>query len=226
LVEFISKGNLEKDKTYRTDRLDVPRRVLEIPSLDDRLSFCRENIIWIHTRYGSVPVVRTKKHHLRSRSLNFNLRSEKLPKLHTNGPDLLLMAREAWFSLHGYPEVDAFGLGFDALPCYMAYWRGIQEQILPELCCIYHIDHDSLWRDTQPSLLEKILFYWFPDRIAIRMASALRAAGRIISWKLSRKKTKIESLGFDHSSFQEAKEVILEMQSGKGLKFTMMTVGG
>ena len=214
LLQFISKRNLERDKIYRTDRCDVPTAVLEISSLDERLSFCRKNIIWIHTRYGSVPVVRTKKHHLRSRSLNFNLKSEKIPTLHTNGPDLLLMAKEAWFSLRGFPEIDAFGLGFDSLPCYMAYLAGIQERILPESCCIYHIDHDSLWRDTQPSLLERVLFYCFADGIAIIMASALRAAGRIIPWKLSRR-TKIESLGFDHSTFDESRKIIIEMQTGK-----------
>ena len=171
LAEFLANKSLENDKFYRADRLDVSRAVMEIDSPQDRIAFCKENILWIHTRYGSFPVVRKKKRHLRSVNLNFvnSHRKSRRPLLHTNAPDIMLASREAWFSIRGYPEIATFGLHLDSLLCYMAYYNGLKEEVLSPKCCLFHIDHDSRWRNIQPILLEKILFYLFSDRLALKL---------------------------------------------------------
>lgn len=168
LVELLAKKNLKNDKFYRADRLDVSRKVIEIDSLEERDRFCRKNILWIYTRYGSIPVVREKKHY-RSVNLDFTNIGNRFPVLHTNGPDLMLTSRESWFLLRGYPEIDTFGFHVDSLLCYLAYFNGLKEEILPSECCPFHIDHDSRWRDIRPSCLEKILFYCLPDILALRL---------------------------------------------------------
>jgi len=214
LIEFIADENLESNKIYRTDRYDVSRKVLEVSSLDERLAFCRENTIWIHTRYGTIPIVR-KKRHLTSKNLDFNVKSEKLPRLHTNGPDLLLMSKEVWHSLRGFPEVDTLALYVDGLLCYMAYLSGIREKILPKLCLIYHIDHESRWRNIKPSLYEKILFYCLPDKFALRSRWLLGGMMTRLAPRTLRKKSKLESIGGSHLSYEQYLMMIDEMKNGK-----------
>lgn len=168
LIELIGKKNLDGDKFYRADRLDVSRNVLEVDSPPEQLEFCKKNILWIHNRYGSILVVKRKKH-LRSTNLDFSKIGNNLPLLHSNAPDIMLMSREKWFLLRGYPEIDIFGHNVDVLLCYMAFYCGLKEEVLPPECCLYHIDHESRWRDVIPRRLEKILFHLFPDRLAIKL---------------------------------------------------------
>jgi hypothetical protein len=73
--------------------------------------------------------------------------------LHTNAcGDFALMAREQWFGLRGYPELEMYSLHIDSLLCYMAYHGGVQEHFLPYP--IYHIEHGSGW---SPERVEELL---------------------------------------------------------------------
>jgi hypothetical protein len=53
------------------------------------------------------------------------------------------MAREHWFQLKGFPEINTYSMNVDGLFGYVAHYAGIREQILEEPCCIYHIEHDK-----------------------------------------------------------------------------------
>jgi hypothetical protein len=62
--------------------------------------------------------------------------------LHLNAcGDFTLMAREHWFALRGYPELEIFSLHLDSVFCYMAHHGGAREERLPEPMRIYHIEH-------------------------------------------------------------------------------------
>jgi hypothetical protein len=62
--------------------------------------------------------------------------------LHLNAcGDFTLMAREHWFELRGYPELEIFSLHLDSVFCYMAHHGGAREELLPEPMRIYHIEH-------------------------------------------------------------------------------------
>jgi hypothetical protein len=64
--------------------------------------------------------------------------------LHTNGcGDFTLLAREQWFDLAGYPELDLFSLHLDSLFCFMAHHGGATEEVLTEPMRIYHIEHSA-----------------------------------------------------------------------------------
>jgi hypothetical protein len=64
--------------------------------------------------------------------------------LHTNGcGDFTLMAREHWFDLAGYPELDLFSLHLDSLFCFMAHHGGAIEEVLTDPMRIYHIEHSA-----------------------------------------------------------------------------------
>jgi hypothetical protein len=65
-------------------------------------------------------------------------------RLHTNAcGDFTLMAREQWFALRGYPELEIFSIHLDSLLCYMAFHAGIRESFINYP--IYHIEHSSGW---------------------------------------------------------------------------------
>ena len=64
--------------------------------------------------------------------------------LHTNGcGDFTLIAREHWFDLRGYPELDIFSMNIDSVFCFAAHYGGVPEEVLPEPMRIYHIEHGS-----------------------------------------------------------------------------------
>ncbi len=77
------------------------------------------------------------------------------PKLHVNAcGDFTLMAREDWFELGGYPELELFSLHLDTLLCMMAYYGGIREHVFNDPMCIYHLEHRSSWTNDYQTNLE------------------------------------------------------------------------
>lgn len=84
--------------------------------------------------------------------------------LHTNAcGDFTLMAREHWFDLRGYPELDAFSMNIDSVLCWMAHHGGAREEVLPFR--IFHIEHatGSGWTpEGERKLYERILAKGLP----------------------------------------------------------------
>ncbi len=78
--------------------------------------------------------------------------------LHTNAcGDFTLIAREHWFDLRGYAEMDLYSMNLDSLFCFAAHRGGAREEILPEPMRIYHIEHGSGWTpEGQTRLFEQL----------------------------------------------------------------------
>jgi hypothetical protein len=80
--------------------------------------------------------------------------------LHTNGcGDFTLTARDRWFDLRGYPEMDLFSMNLDSLFCFAAHYGGAREEMLADPMRIYHIEHGagSGWTpEGQAKLFERI----------------------------------------------------------------------
>ena len=57
--------------------------------------------------------------------------------------DFTMMARQHWFDVRGYPELNLFPMHLDSILCYAAHHAGAREQILPEPMRIYHLKHDA-----------------------------------------------------------------------------------
>jgi glycosyltransferase involved in cell wall biosynthesis len=220
LVRFVVEQGLREDRLYRADRLDVAKEAVEIQDLDERLRFCSENVIRIYSRDGTIPVLRRKKHHFRSQNLNLDMGNKKIPRLHFNASDLLLMSKTAWHSMHGFPEMDCISLASDSLINFMAYFIGVREEILPEPCRIYHVDHDYPWRDkVTEHVLSKILFYCFHDKIALRMRRSLVLAKRCFMKHILRKdsarKCPLKECGISNVNMSKLWQIVFEMKEGK-----------
>ena len=78
--------------------------------------------------------------------------------LHTNAcGDFTLLAREHWFDLRGYAEMDLYSMNLDSLFCFAAHYGGAREEMLPEPMRIYHIEHGSGWTpEGQARLFERL----------------------------------------------------------------------
>lgn len=155
LMAYIAQKGLKKDQLYRANRCDVDRKVVQHNTLKAQLDYCKQNIIKIHS----------------SRTTSAE---SDLPNLHTDASgDFQLLSRDHWHLLHGYPEIDIVSARVDGLLSYMAYAAGVEEVILNEPKCLYHIDHDNKFGDIyvkSESWLEEILsFLLIPRSISNKM---------------------------------------------------------
>jgi hypothetical protein len=57
--------------------------------------------------------------------------------------DFTMMAREHWFDVRSYAELDQFSMHLDSILCYAAHHAGAREQLLTEPMRIYHIEHSA-----------------------------------------------------------------------------------
>jgi hypothetical protein len=61
---------------------------------------------------------------------------------HTNAcGDFQLMAKQDWFNLRGYPELEMFSMNVDELFNHVAHYAGLREQVFADPMCAYHIEH-------------------------------------------------------------------------------------
>jgi hypothetical protein len=69
--------------------------------------------------------------------------------------DWTMLAREHWFALRGYAELDIFSLHIDSLLCFAAHHAGFEEVVLKDPMRTYHIEHGigSGWTPEGESLL-------------------------------------------------------------------------
>ncbi len=54
LTKWLANGKLKQGYYYRTDRFDVPMDVMGLEDSDEQLAFCRNNLLRVHTKYGTV----------------------------------------------------------------------------------------------------------------------------------------------------------------------------
>lgn len=104
--------------------------------------------------------------------------------LHNNAcGDFTLTAREHWFDLRGYPEMDVFSMNLDSLFCFAAHYGGAREEMLSDPMRIYHIEHGSGsgWTpEGQTKLFERIAAtgLWFVgNEEVLAMAAQMRRWG-------------------------------------------------
>ncbi len=171
LSDFLASRRLNEQRIYRLNRYDVLADIPESLNIEDQLEFCRRNIFRICTRSATIDL-RTGRKYLMYDRIRYTPRPidavlrrvlpDRLqdwwmyqehrrvrtarPRLHTNTcGDFTLLARDQWFRLRGYPELEIFSMHLDSLFCYMAHYSRVREKILRDPMRIYHIDHQTGW---------------------------------------------------------------------------------
>ncbi|MTV49668.1 hypothetical protein GJ688_11850 [Heliobacillus mobilis] len=147
LFSFIARGDLTPGKLYRALRHDVGREIPEPEPLQKQLEFCRDHILRTYGKFlvhnfQSGVVFRTYPD-----DIDEVYRRYRIPKPIYNNVcgDFQLMARENWHQLRGYPEWDLHSMNVDHLLEIAAVYSGIEEVILDDAACLYHVDHDGGW---------------------------------------------------------------------------------
>lgn len=148
LIHFLSSEGLKRDCFYRANKCDVDRKVLQCDSQEELIDFCKRNILQVHKKSGVPPL-------------------PGWPALHTSGVDFIVLTKEYFHRLHGWPELNNFGIHCDALFCYMAYLAGLKEKILENPMEVYHIDHYSKWRNLAKS--KNPIYSFLKDKIYQRL---------------------------------------------------------
>lgn len=156
--EFANR-KFEEGAFYRANRCDVPKEVMKYDTLDEQLSFARENIL---RRLGKSPG---------SEVLTFPSfiywfpRIAKLlnasilllwKKTHPGEfahftidfmacGDFTLMSKKDWLKIDGYLELDMYSIHVDSMGLWSACALGMKQVIFPYDACVYHIDHENGW---------------------------------------------------------------------------------
>lgn len=90
--------------------------------------------------------LRSGHYHRQAKELFTYITTPQRERLHTNASgDFTLMSRQDWFDLRGYPELPVHAMHLDSLLCYMAFYAGLQENVLDDPLRIYHIEHAFGW---------------------------------------------------------------------------------
>lgn len=150
IIDVFARRKLESDSFYRVDRLDV-RAPLPEGTVRERLAFCRRHIWRVNELGRSVVFDRppgwwaSRPGQLRRTLLarTEERAAEDAPesRVHTNASgDFLLMHRERWRELRGFPELTT-GAHIDGYMCVMAAAAGLKQRILDGWCRIYHQEH-------------------------------------------------------------------------------------
>ncbi len=153
LVRLIASENLLQDHLYRIDRSDVKRGVTGLRSLDEQLFYCQKNIFQVY-RFDPVNPSLPVEGGFEPWSPFPNLKG--FPALYTGGPgDFMLMAKDQWHKLRGFPEQSLLGGGLDILLAYMVYISGFKIESLSDKGRLYHIDHDTRFHSPEANWLSR-----------------------------------------------------------------------
>ena len=166
LIGFIARQRLDPKKQYRVDRYDIESGLTQQATLKETLDYAWSHPIRAHRRYQPDRLVQhlyareifkrscVPSQGFRGKGENVTVveeegvwqirpeRSVDMNYLHTNAcGDFTLMSRDAWFSIRGYPEFEAFSFNIDSIGILAAHYAGYEEVALLPPCVCFHIEH-------------------------------------------------------------------------------------
>lgn len=128
LIYWLAKRKLRKDKVYRIDRTDI-----EAP--DPYPSTPVQLRMWCEAPEKTIVTHKRQRRYLVPLVYPF-------PVPHSNGcGDFLLMHRDAWFRIRGFPELRGPSFHIDSMALYNAIFSKMKQEILKPPLMMYHIDH-------------------------------------------------------------------------------------
>jgi hypothetical protein len=192
LIRFLASDEVDADRMYRLDRLDVPEDIpLGVP-VDERLRWCEQNVIRRHRRMRSTSYVPSDSMATSTNLAQWLDRAGALLRyaamrvrggVHTNGcGDFTLLSRDLWHQLRGYPELHLFSMHLDSILCWQAYGAGAQQCILDGDRRAYHIEHHHSWANMD--LAEKLKTFerkpWIDVDITREIFAQLSESGPVV----------------------------------------------
>ncbi len=141
-IAYCASRPFRRRTFYRIDRYDVT-----IPSsandINNPEAYCAAHWTRVHRRAGSFSAGRYGRHAIRAiphylkRCLWYF--PDTVPHSNASG-DFLLMSRDMWHALRGYPEISN-SYWVDDLMVHMTLFAGFRQEILKDPMRLYHWDH-------------------------------------------------------------------------------------
>ncbi len=155
LVRWLSWAPFDPSCFYRVDRCDVEGKVPVDDGADAVLTFCKRNVVELALGAGNafpgckgLLNYQLGKAKLLWRNRNVSRGRSRLVRLHTNAcGDFLLMHRDAWAKIQGYPEVQTY-FHLDNYGVVNAACIGLRQQVLHDV--IFHQNHHRAGNDLLP----------------------------------------------------------------------------
>lgn len=164
LFRHLVSGRLEKGTLYRSHRCDIDHKILDVVGAEQQLDQAEPMALRIHYQEGptapgqersklltGAPKLSTEKiDFLESEDRTklevhcglYRVGWHTLPALHYQQcGDFQMMHRRDWHRVRGYMELDGFIFHLDSLLAIVADHSGIKEEVFPDDCLHYHIDH-------------------------------------------------------------------------------------
>ncbi|GAG67752.1 unnamed protein product [marine sediment metagenome] len=145
LVSFLASRELSPKCFYRIDRHDIEEPVPLGKPVEEQLGFCAKYWVKVCTIKGNMKRACRFLDYKSLRALVGWLRNSLISRstagVHLNASgDFLLMHRDHWHKLHGYPELPTHS-HIDAYMCFIAASSGLLQIILGGKKRIYHQGH-------------------------------------------------------------------------------------
>lgn len=172
LFEFFAKRGLKENHFYRANRCDIPKNIDENLSVEEMLTFSKQNIlkrlgknkhfpnlVGIITSIAAIPVL--GPYLLKPLSLLKRILDGKRKTLFLSADtdacgDFTMMRKSDWEKIEGYAEFEIYSIHIDSMGIYGAIAKDIQQVVLPYKMCTYHISHDAGWEFNTP--LDRLKF--------------------------------------------------------------------
>jgi len=181
--KFFADKKFQNGIYYRANRCDIPKEVMDLNTLPERLEYASANIIKrLGKSQGHESLVLPSVVYRFPRVTKFlNDLVLKIWAKYKKGQfphftldfdacgDFTLMSRTDWEKMEGYPELDMYSIHIDSMGLWAANALGIKQFILPYNAPIYHIYHEDGWEsvdalrtikflESKPSLDYSIVF--------------------------------------------------------------------
>ncbi len=190
IMEFLAAEKLDKNTMYGINIHFVDGDAANRPSLEEQLVYCSN-------KFRSVSDIGS--------AIDINPAEE--PIIQREGPgDFILLPRECWNLIHGYPEIDIVGANTGDLVVHMAYLSGARDVILREPMRVYHMGHETK-RESVSKMVRLVNTvcekYNFPEILAKIIKFPVY---RLFPPKNELKEDKVTSL-----SYAEYRNIVLDM---------------
>jgi hypothetical protein len=142
VFDLLKRKELKHGVVYRIDRREVKEPIRYPTTPQEAYAYCNGNETKVHSRWES--------YHPRPHP---DLWYFPRPVPHSNASgDFILMAKDDWLKLRGFPELSDSGTGLhtDSIVMHNAIWSGMKQRILDRPMKLWHISHERNARSAVP----------------------------------------------------------------------------
>jgi hypothetical protein len=194
IIEFLASEKLDKNTMYGINIHHVRGDAALRPTLEKQISYCQKAIRGVSDIGSPIDYI-----------------SPEDPIIQREAPgDFILLPRERWNLIHGYPEIDVVGANTGDLVIHMAYLSGARDVILGEPLRVYHMAHET-GRENRNKIIRSTEATYERFHLPKRLANILRYP----LYKLFPPKNKLDEMGVTSLNYAEYRNIVVDMIKGK-----------